>query len=485
MLRKGPQRLLVLGLPLLAGCMVGPDYHAPDPVLPSRWKASRTPEAQGLQSVPAATLAAWWKTFEDPVLDELMIRAERGNPDLGMAWQRIGQARAEWQAQRADMLPKINAAGIAGHPNNLLPITGPNAPEGFNYFLLGFDAMWEIDLFGRLQHKLDASTAETAAATEYWREARVTLLAEIARSYTGYRSLEQQILLNRQSQASWMRTQTLTATLFRAGLATRYDLAAADAALENQNARLTSLDAASIALRHQLELLVGVAPDSLLSLLRTPHDIPASNARALLTTPADTLRSRPDVREAERKMAAAAATEGAAFAELFPKISIAAFLGFHNSDLENLFRSSAFAWATGSSISQPIFNFGRIRAGIDLSDARLVEASLNYEKTVLNAMHETENAMMQWLREEQRIRQLTQVVESQQLAHRLAEERYAAGLGNLLDVLDAQRQLDSQQMQLIQARASSSTWLIALYKAMGGAGQIEVEQPETPLRPWG
>ncbi|MEY2699913.1 MAG: hypothetical protein RIQ52_668, partial [Pseudomonadota bacterium] len=128
---------------------------------------------------------------------------------------------------------------------------------------------------------------------------------------------------------------------------------------------------------------------------------------------------------------------------------------------------------------------GRIRAGIDLSDARLVEASLNYEKTVLNAMHETENAMMQWLREEQRIRQLNQVVEAQTLAHQLAEERYAAGLGNLLDVLDAQRQLDSQQMQLTQARASSSTWLIALYKAMGGAGQIEVEQPETPLRPWG
>jgi outer membrane protein TolC len=207
--------------------------------------------------------------------------------------------------------------------------------------------------------------------------------------------------------------------------------------------------------------------------------------RALLTKPADTLRYRPDVRAAERHLAAATALQGAAFGELFPKISVAAFLGMQNSDLENLFRSSSFAWASGTAITQPIFNFGRIRAGIDLADARQQEAYFKYEKTVLTALHETETAMKQFLTEEQRKESLARSVSKLKAAQDQAALRYREGLATYLEVLDAERAVLAEELALAQSQAQTTTNLIALYKALGGAGQLEVKPVEEPIRPWG
>ena len=460
-----------LGLTLvtaLAGCMVGPDYRAPDPVLPDRWKAARDPQA-ALKPVSEDTLKTWWQTFGDPELNRLMERARAGNFDLKIAYARIEQARAEARANRAELFPRVSAAGIAARQDNILP-TGGRGPSGLNFFLAGFDAVWEIDVFGRLHRKLEAAAAQTERAAEDYRQSWVLLTSELACTYTGYRKLQEQLRITKANLEAQRHTLALAGQLYREGLGTRYDVDRAGAQVDATAARIPALEGQLTDLQHRLEILVGAQPGALALQLAQPAELPDSASRALLTTPAATLRYRPDVRGAERALAAATATQGAAFGELFPKISVAAFAGLHNSDLENLFRSSSFAWASGTAITQPIFNFGRIRAGIDLADARQQEAWFAYQKTVLAALQETETAMARFLKEEQRRRELLRSLAALKDARRQAELRYREGLGTYLDVLDAQRAVLAAELDLAQSRAEVTTDLIAVYKALGGAG---------------
>ena len=475
---------LCVALASQGACVVGPDYHEPAPILPDRWQASREP-AHGLKPLAGPSLNAWWSTFQDPKLDRIMAQARQGNLDLKIAFTRIEQARAERLANRAALFPQIGAAGVASRIDNLIPGQGLAGSGGLNYFLAGFDAIWEIDVFGRLRRKLEAASAQTESATEDYRQAWVLLSAEVARTYTEYRNLQNQLRITQANLAAQRRTLELTEQLFHEGVGTRYEVARARAQTESTEAGIPALEGQITAARHQLELLVGAKPGALQMRLAAPGEVPATSTRALLTTPAATLRYRPDVRGAERRLAAATATQGAAFAELFPKISIAAFAGLQNSDLENLFRSASFSWASGSAITQPIFNFGRIRAGIDLADARQQEAWLNYEKTVLEALRETESSMTQFLKEEQRRQKLAASVEDLRESHRLAELRYREGVATFLDVLDAERALYREELELADSRARTATFLIALYKALGGAGQMEVKPVEDSLQPWG
>ena len=468
----------------LSGCMVGTDYRAPDPVLPDRWKSSRDP-ANGLKPISENSLGHWWRMFNDPILDRLIERARRGNLDLKMAFTRIEQARAERLANQADLFPKVGAVGLPARFDNMLPGQGQQGPSATNFFLAGFDAIWEIDVFGRLRRKLEAATAVTESATENYREAWVMLTAEVARNYTEYRNLQNQLRITRANLASQRHTLKLTQQLFDEGVGTRYDVARARAQTETTDAGIPALEARLTATQHQLEVLIGEKPGALQVQLAEFDRVPVSEGRQLLTTPADTLRYRPDVRMAERELAAATATQGAAFAEFFPKISIAAFAGFQNSDLENLFRSSAFSYASGSAIMQPIFNFGRIRAGVDLADARQREAALGYEKTVLDALRETETVMTQFLREEQRRQTLAQSIIDLKESLRLADLRYREGISTFLDVLEAQRMVYLEELNLAQSQALTTIYQIALFKALGGAGQLEVQPVEEPIRPWG
>lgn len=468
----------------LSACAVGPDYREPAPIVPDRWQASRNP-AHDLKPIAEKSLTTWWSTFKDPELDRIMAQARRGNLDLKIAFTRIEQARAERLANRAALFPQIGAAGVASRFDNLIPGQSLAGSGGLNYFLTGFDAIWEIDVFGRLRRKLEAASAQTESATEDYRQAWVLLSAEVARTYTEYRNRQNQLRITQANLDSQKHTLELTEQLFREGVGTRYDVARARAQTESTEAGIPALEGQITTARHQLELLVGAKPGALQMRLAEPGDVPATTSRELLTTPAATLRYRPDIRGAERRLAAATATQGAAFAELFPKISIAAFAGLQNSDLENLFRSSSFAWASGSAITQPIFNFGRIRAGIDLADARQKEAWLSYEKAVLEALRETEASMTQFLKEEQRRQKLAASVEDLRESHRLAELRYREGVATFLDVLDAERALYREELELADSRARTAIFLIALYKALGGAGQLEIQTVEEPIRPWG
>ena len=470
---------------LLTGCPVGPDYVKPETPSPGHWVTEET-HGDRLKPLQNLQLEHWWRSFGDPVLDQLEQQAFEENLDLKSALTRIDQTRAERSAHRASLLPRVGAGAAGVETSNLLPRqTASGTQNQWGLLATGMDAIWEIDVFGRLRRKLEASTAQNESALEEYREAWVILSAEIAREYVNYRNIETLIRISRENEKSQKHTLHLTERLYAEGIGSRFDTTRETSLLRNTEAEIPRLEGLLSESQHKLEALLAKTPGSLKGLLGTAKAVPVPRDHAILVTPTEMLRLRPDIRSAERKLAAATATQGAAFAELFPKISVAAFMGVQNSDLENLFRSSAFSWASGSAIMQPIFNFGRIRAGIDLADARQQEAYYSYEQTILEALKESETALKLLVKEEERRQSLEVSVQNLKEAHRLGELRYREGISTFLDVLETERALYDEEMNLAQSRAETTLYLISFFKALGGAGSFKFEQPEDPLRPWG
>lgn len=466
----------------LGGCAVGPDYQQPTPAIPDHWQAAQGKfdewsSSVALKAVDPENLKNWWKHFNDPQLNRLMDRALSDNLDLKMVVARIGQARAERSAVRAELFPSVDATAGAQRQDNPFPGFAPDIK--FNLFQLGFDALWEIDLFGRLRRRLEAASADLDAVKEQYSQTLVTLTADLARSYIEYRSLQNQLRITRANLATQQTTQELTAKLFKEGVGTRYDAVRASAQTETTRSQIPNLEGDLTAALRQLEVLVGRQPGTLADELDKPDAVPMAPGPAILASPAATLRHRPDLRIAERQLAAATAMQGAAIAELFPRLSLSTFLGLRNTELDALFKSAAFSYGTSATLLQPLLNFGRIRAGIDLADARQQEAYLAFEKTVLEALRETETALTRYLKEEIRRQALARAVTDLREAVRLSQLRFQVGTISFLDVLDAQRALYAAEIELARSQEKTSTNLIAVYKALGGGADAAMPQAET------
>jgi NodT family efflux transporter outer membrane factor (OMF) lipoprotein len=467
-----PKAGYLLLLCSLAGCTMGPDYRPPSLAVPDHWQAEKN-TGPNLKFTTSEKLRTWWKSFGDPRLDRLMELALTDNLDLKMALTRIDQARADRRSIRAELFPQISVSAGGQRHQNLSPIYARGVR--FNLFELGFDALWEVDLFGRLQRQLEAASADLEAAEEEHAQALVTLTAELARSYVEYRNLQNQLRITRSNLEAQRHTLKLTERLFNEGVGTRHDVVRARAQAENTEAQLPTLEAGVNATLRQLEVLIGRQPGALDGELKATAALPVAPAQQLLTSPAETIRWRPDVHVAERRLAAATALQGAAIAELFPKISLSAFLGLRSTDVETLFKSAAFSYSTAANLLQPLLNFGRIQAGIDLTKAQQQEAYLVYEKTVLEALSETETALTRYLKEEVRRQTLARAVADQRESVRLSQLRYQEGVITFLDVLDAQRALYAAEIELARSEAETSTNLIAFYKALGGGANIAAE----------
>jgi NodT family efflux transporter outer membrane factor (OMF) lipoprotein len=461
---------LLLGL---TGCTVGPDYQKSTPTVPDRWQAEQD-AGLNLKPITAEKLKNWWKGFGDPQLNRLMEMALAGNFDLKIALTRLDQARADRRATSAEFFPQVNLKAGAQRNKNLSPIYSKGL--SYNIFELGFDALWELDLFGRQQRRLEAAIADQDAAHEEYAQALVTLTSELARSYVEYRNLQNQLRITHTNLQTQQHTLKLTEKLFAEGVGTRHDVVRARALAEKTEAEIPALEGAVIGSLRQLEMLVGKQPGTLAADLSKPGTVPSAPGRELLASPAETIRHRPDLVIAERRLAAATAMHGAAVAELFPKISISAFLGLRNTDIESLFKSAAFSYSTASNLLQPILNFGRIRAGIDLAESKQQEAYLAYEKAVLQALGETETALTRYLKEEVRRQLLSRSVADQHESVRLSELRYREGVTSFLDVLDAQRDLYAAEIDLARSEAVASTNLIAFYKALGGGANATLPE---------
>jgi multidrug efflux system outer membrane protein len=464
-------RVILFGASMLLGlaaCKVGPNHVSPSSQSPGAWPAAL--EA-GL-TADTADLREWWRSFNDPLLDSLVERALAGNPDLRDAAARVREARALREATGADRFPAVNAGGSAAYRRaSGNTFGGPNAPPGAesDLYEAGFDATWEADLFGRVRRSVEAADADLGAAVESERDARVVLVAEVARAYVEFRSAQARLAIGHRNVQTQQETLDLSRERQQAGLATDLDVSQALAQLDAARAQLPTLAAAMKRAAFRLDVLLALRPGTLASELDAGAPVPTGPDVVSIGLPAELLRRRPDIRRAEQNLIAATARVGVAMADQYPRLTLGGSFGVASGSLADLFESDSRTWAVGPfSVQWPLFDAGRIRARIRVHEARQEQAIVAYEKAVLGAYEEVANALVVYARVRERRDALARAVQSAQHAEELANDLWLRGLTDFLNVLDTQRTLYQFQDQLAESEAAVATSLVALYKALGG-----------------
>jgi outer membrane protein, multidrug efflux system len=466
---------LASGLLMLASvvsaCTVGPKYIATQPALPARWQ-----EAPAAEALDRSSLARWWTEFRDPILDDLISRAIDGNLDLKVAAARVREARAARRIAASAALPQAGVHADAARSERsdaIPPFNLPNSPVVFgprtqNLFDIGFDAGWELDVFGGVRRDVEAAVAQVQAAEETRRDVLVTLLADVARNYAELRGAQRQLEILDATVRSQQDTLDLARARFDAGLGTALDVERADGLLESTKSRKPEFERLAKRALYRLDVLIGRTPGALAASLETSTPIPRLPPELPGLLPSELLSRRPDLRRAEREVAAATALVGVAKADLFPRFSIGGNFGRRSEDVSDIGSTASQFWFLVGGVRLPILSGGRIRANIRVQTARQEEASGLYERAVLTAVEEVENALSSETRERRRLDNLLASVAANRRALDLATERYTSGLENFLSVLDAQRAVYFAEDSLAQSETSAMVSLIALYKALGG-----------------
>ena len=469
-------------LPALAACAVGPRYSSPEISVPGAWRESSSVEAPA----PGSSLERWWTGFHDPILDSLITRAVEGNLDLKIAAARIREARAARGIAASAALPQLDAEGAYSRTQRSDAVppfkSAPDAPSPFgareqNVFEAGFDAGWELDVFGGVKRDKEAALAQVQAAEESRRDVLVTLLADIARNYAELRGTQRQLEILEETLRSERDTLDIVKARFEAGLGTELDVARADGLLSATTAQRPALERLARQSVYRLGVLLGLEPGAVASELETPGIMPVAPPEVPQTLPSDLLSRRPDLRRAERELAAATARIGVAKADLFPRFSINGSFGRRSEDAADLGSGGSQFWILGPRVRWPILSGGRIRANIRVQDARQEQALRQYEKAILTALEDVENALSSHARESSRRESLQSSVEANRRALDLAMERYTSGLESFISVLDAQRSVYAAEDQLVQSEKNGVVTLIAVYKALGGGWSLDEDRP--------
>jgi NodT family efflux transporter outer membrane factor (OMF) lipoprotein len=461
--RPGPCLLAAL----LAGCTVGPDYHPPKTAVPPKWVS---PQAGGQTNAPAPE-AAWWKAFHDAELESLLRRAAQSNLDLHAAVARVREARATARVVSAAFWPSADAA--ASYARDRYSATGfppfpPGVPLDADVYQAGFDAAWELDVFGGTRRAVEAARANVAAAEFGRRDVLITVLAEVARNYVDARAYQRRLAVANANISAQAELLDLTRDRFTHGLTGELDVQQADALLASTRAQAPRFESGFRAAVYQLSLLLGRPPGALLDELTNAAPIPAAPPDVPLGLPADLVLRRPDVQRAERRLAAATALVGAATADLFPKFSLTGTVGLQSISAGDWFSGGSRFWSAGPTVQWRIFEAGRIRANIRVQNARAARALAAYEQSMLAAFTDVETALTAYAKEQTRRQSLDHAAQANQQAVALATDLYRHGLADFLRVLEAQRSLYQSQDALIQSERAVSANLIALYKALGG-----------------
>jgi multidrug efflux system outer membrane protein len=469
----------------VVGCMVGPDYRPPPTELPVQWNESDQQMKQAGNQGTKTDLATWWQSFDDPLLNAVIAQALSSNLDEKIALARIREERAYLVISRAGLFPSVGTYGSytrqrysANTPFGEFPQT---VPRDEDIYEAGFDASWELDVFGGIRRGVEASRAELAASIENSRDVRVTLLAEAARDYVAVRALERRLQIARANLRDQNDSLKLAQTRFEQGFAPELDVFQARSLLETTQAQVPELESELAQTVHRIDVLLGREPDALQAQLSDMAPIPgiadpdAIAVRIPSGLPSDLLRRRPDIRAAEREIAAATARVGVATADLYPKFSITGTAGLESISTSNFFFGTSRMWQVGPSMTWPIFEGGRIRAYIEVRNAQEEQALLTYRKTVLIALAEVEDALVAYAKEGIRHQALAASTEDFKRSQLLALDRYEEGYANYLDVLEAQRSLYVAQDSLAQSDQQIIDDLIAIYKALGGGWETDAE----------
>lgn len=455
---------------LSLGCSVGPDYQEPSTPTAAAYEGALQ---DGLTQDSAPV--AWWREFHDPTLDDLIDRAVVGNRTVAATAALLREARALYAQETFDLAPTVTAG--AGYTRLMLSnatflSTVPRSARTFGFFSAGFDAAWELDLFGRVRRSMEAADAEVGLAEATRRDVVLSLLGEVARNYFELRGARWQLEVARKNAAVQEETLRLTVARFDAGRGTELDVSRARAEYKSTLAILPPIEVDAARAKNRLAVLLGAQPSGFALELGPVGPTGALPKLVAIGRPEDLLRRRPDIRRAERRLAAATARIGVATADLFPRLTFSASLGPEAKTVSGLFQSGAAAYTFGPRLTWAAFDLGRVAARIRAADAR-AEAELDYyQQTVLEALEETENALVQFGRQRARREALVEAVAAAEQAASIADARYQAGAVDFLATLDAQRTVLSLQVQLAESQTRTVLALIALYKALGGGWEI-------------
>lgn len=448
----------------ITGCAVGPDYRAPQP------EPARLLQAEHGGHDRSRFEAAWWRQFEDPTLDALVGEALDENRELRIAYARLRAARAIRDDISNDHLPTVTAGASADIGKAQQPGFSEERVNAERYDL-GLDMAWELDLFGRIQRSLEASEAQAEAAEAELYQLQVSLVAELVDAYGQLRGAQLRERIARDNLANQRNSHELTEQLREAGVGSELDVLRADARLAATEASLPQLRAQQVRARNRIATLLGQRADQL-SVDLSPRELPAIAKALPIGDPGELLRRRPDIRAAERQLAAATANVGVATADLFPRVSLSGFLGFIAGRGSQIGSSAAQAWGVAPSISWAAFDLGSVRARLRGAEADADAALAGYEQQVLLALEESENAFSDYANAQQRLLSLIRQSTASRAAAQQAEIRYREGTADFLVLLDAERERLQAEDAQAQAEVEVYRSVVSLYKALGGGWDL-------------
>jgi outer membrane protein, multidrug efflux system len=470
----------------LASCAVGPNFVKPKPDVPPQWSATALaggPSRAGTVSSAEPQVLEWWTSFHDPTLTSLVERSAAANLDVREAVLRIEEARAQRALAAASLWPTLSAN--AGYSRQRVSSTTPNGllfepqfqhflPAGlgitnpFNQYQLGLSASWELDLFGSVRRSVEAANADTQAQIESAHNVLLSLASDVADAYIDLRGAQLRRSIVQHSLATERDVLKLTEQRWNAGLTTDLDVENAASEVRTTEAELPPLEREITQDINQLSELMDRPPDTLHSELQQSEPVPPVPPTVPIGVPADLARRRPDIRQAEANLHAATARVGVAVANLFPQLTLSASGGFQSLGLSRLIETASHFASIGPTLELPIFQGGALRATLRLQDVREKEAAIDYARTVLQALREVENALAAYGSDQDQRVSLAAASEASANALTIARQRYEAGVTNFIDVLNAERTLQQNQLSLAEATTAVSTDLVALYKALGG-----------------
>ena len=462
--------LLVIGLAsavFLYGCAVGPNYQTPSISVSGSFANTPT----NAVSEDERGLATWWKGFNDPRLDTLVERALARNHDLRLATANLKEARALRRLTTFDLAPAVQAN--AGYANRLLskaavPEGTPRSAREMEFYDASFDATWELDLFGRVRRSVQAANAEVDSAEAVRLDVLVSVIAEIARNYFELRGLQNQMAVARKNAEVQTETLKITQALLEGGRGTDFDVSRSSSLLNLTLSTIPPLEAAIQKTIYRLAVLNGEQPTALGAELSTAGALPAVLPALTLVDPEALLRRRPDIRAAERSLAAATARIGIATADLFPRVTFIGSVGLQADALSGLGRNGADTWNFGPRLTWAALDLGRVQARIKAAGARAEATLASYEQVVLTALEETEGALVDFGREQARRQFLEESSQASRKAAALARQRYDNGATDFLSVLDAERTMLEAEDRLATSQTRTATALVSVYKALAG-----------------
>ncbi|HEX4182233.1 MAG TPA: TolC family protein [Caulobacteraceae bacterium] len=440
---------------------VGPSYHVPSqtPVV----LAPLDPRVTTSQPAPPS----WWGAFGDPELNTLIARGLGANLDIRTALDRVKEARALFHRSQFDLFPHVTTEAAYSRSHEQVPGFTTSAID-IEQADIGFNATWEIDLFGRVRHQVESARADAEAAREDLRNTQVVVVAEIARNYLLLRGAQARRAVAEENARTAEDTLRLTQVRIDVGTGDPVDVESARARLDATQAAIPALRAAESEAAQRIAVLVGVRPGTLDAELGAPSASLAAPAAVPIGDASSFLRQRPDVRAAERRLAAETARTGAATADLFPRINVIGFVGLLSGDVSTLFKNGSHAWTVSPTVTWPGLDLGSAHAQLRAQRARQDESLAAYDQTVLRAVEDLQNAIVAYRERQLKVVSLSQQVEAARRAAELAHIRYKEGRIDFLRVLDAERTRLEAEDALTQAQTDANVDVVSIYKALGG-----------------